>query len=51
MKDRLEEYKRLIKKHKHALEIYWIDTEKEITAAVVFKWLISELEKSRAAAK
>ncbi len=48
MIDKLVEYKQLIEKHRRGLAIYWIDTDKEITADVVFDWLISELEKCRA---
>ena len=51
MSDRLVKYKQLIEKHRRGLAIYWIDTDKEITADVVFDWLISELEQSRAKAK
>ena len=51
MSDRLVKYKQLIEKHRRGLAIYWIDTDKEITADVVFDWLISELEQSRAEVK
>ncbi len=49
MSDRLVKYKQLIEKHRRGLAIYWIDTDKEITADVVFDWLISELEAARGA--
>ena len=51
MIDRLVKYKQLIEKHRRGLAIYWIDTDKEITADVVFDWLISELEKCKAEVK
>ena len=46
--DRLAKYKQLIEKHRKGLAIYWIDADEEITADIVFDWLISELEKCHA---
>jgi len=44
--DRLVKYKQLIEKHRRELSIYWVDVDKEITADVIFDWLISELERA-----